>query len=335
MSTEPVLSNEQVLELARRYAPGATAVTRVFEDGYDHVVYCVDDALVVKVPRPAAQPVLLQREALILTELAGTPGLPIARLIGGEVGADGAEPHICMGLVDGKQLESLPDLEDKERRRLLRQVGHALAVLHRQPIGPFLSSAMFDVASTWGEYVSRSLRRDWERGRNKFLELGLLTAEDSQRLEAAYEQGEKGLPAWPRVVLLHNDIRPAHVLVGLNTSDLAAIIDFGDASLGPPEMEFYIMWLRWWNKREDVEQVLQSYVAEADPGPTFLETVRFVRMIAAMRNADGRWCKPEEALAEVEGLAGGIIADRMDASRTALGPIGISTSELIDEGRQP
>jgi len=45
-------------------------------------------------------------------------------------------------------------------------------------------------------------------------------------------------------------------------------------------------------------------VVERDVGPTFLETLRFLRMVAAMRNADGRWWKPEEALAEVEGLAG-------------------------------
>ena len=41
-----------------------------------------------------------------------------------------------------------------------------------------------------------------------------------------------------------------------------------------------------------------------DVGSKFLETLRFLRMVAAMRNADGRWCTPEEALVEVERLAG-------------------------------
>ena len=41
-----------------------------------------------------------------------------------------------------------------------------------------------------------------------------------------------------------------------------------------------------------------------DVGSKFLETLRFVRMVAPMRNADGFWCKPEAALAEVEWLAG-------------------------------
>ena len=327
------LADDEVLELARRYAPAAAAVTRVFEDGYNHVVYCVDDVLVVKVPRPGEHPILLQREALILGELAGTAGLPIARFIGGAVGADAATPHICMGLVDGKQLEALADLEGEERRRLLRQLGRALGVLHRQPISPFLSSGIFDVTTTWRPY-ERSLRRDWERGAQIFVEKGLLSPDDVQRLEAAYQAGTRALPEWPRLVPLHADVRPAHVLVD-DGGALAALIDFGDASLGPPEMEFYFMWLRWWDRREDVERVLDGYVAEAELGPEFNETLRFLRMVAAMRNADGFWCRPEEALAEVEGLAGGIIADRMDASRTALGPIGISTSELIDEGRQP
>src|SRR5574342_637774 len=115
----PRLSEDEVLALAHRYLPSARKVTAIYEDGFDHIVYAVDNEIVLKVSRPGEHPILLQREALILKELGGTPGLPIPRFIGAEVGRDASDPHVCMTLIEGKQLEALPDLAEDQRRGLL------------------------------------------------------------------------------------------------------------------------------------------------------------------------------------------------------------------------
>jgi hypothetical protein len=91
------------------------------------------------------------------------------------------------------------------------------------------------------------------------------------------------------------------------TKRLAAILDFGDASIGPAEMDFFYTWLRWWDRREDVDAVVEGYIAEADPGPEFHDTLRFMRIVAAMRCDSDDGAMLDVALAEVEALAHGTV----------------------------
>jgi len=71
---EPDLAEGDVFALARRYVPEARTVTPVPKAGADHVVYFVDESVVLKLPRPDGNAAWLAREALILQTLANTPG---------------------------------------------------------------------------------------------------------------------------------------------------------------------------------------------------------------------------------------------------------------------
>src|SRR5215470_13558183 len=81
---DPVLTDDLVLDLARRHVRTAAAVTTVDESGGEARVYVVDDAVVVKTQRPhRLRPrTSLAKEAYLLDRLGARLGDRIPRLLG-------------------------------------------------------------------------------------------------------------------------------------------------------------------------------------------------------------------------------------------------------------
>ncbi len=80
---DPVLSDDRVLELARRHAGSARKVTAVDESGGEARAYMCDDDLVLKTQRPQQlRPrTSLEKEAFILGQLAAQADLPVPRVL--------------------------------------------------------------------------------------------------------------------------------------------------------------------------------------------------------------------------------------------------------------
>ena len=72
--------------------------------------------------------------------------------------------------------------------------------------------------------------------------------------------------------LIHNDLSPDHVLVDSETHRVVGLLDFGDAALGDPALDFVVLpsWLGW----EKTERVLRAYATPTDSG--LLERLRFL-----------------------------------------------------------
>ena len=70
--------------------------------------------------------------------------------------------------------------------------------------------------------------------------------------------------------LVHNDLCPDHILVD-EAGDLAGLIDWTDATLGDPVLDFIGLFA--WRGRAFVEKVLEGYGAAVDEG--FHRRLRF------------------------------------------------------------
>src|SRR5947209_885563 len=86
---DPVLDEELVLSLVRRYVPGAKAVTGVDESGGEARTYAIDDSMILKVQRPQQlRPrTNLEKEVFFLQQLERVPEVRVPRALG--YGRDG------------------------------------------------------------------------------------------------------------------------------------------------------------------------------------------------------------------------------------------------------
>lgn len=85
--------------------------------------------------------------------------------------------------------------------------------------------------------------------------------------------------------LLHTDIRADHTFIQGRPPHLSALIDFADAIIGPPALEFLFIWMRWWKRRSDVPHILDSYLEASDASVDFRECVNSLRLVADVARA--------------------------------------------------
>ena len=103
---DPVLSDDRVLELARRHAGSARKVTFVDESGGEARAYMCDDDLVFKTQRPQQlRPrTSLEKEAFILGQLAAQADVPVPRVLG--YGREDDVEYLLMTRIPGVPLET-------------------------------------------------------------------------------------------------------------------------------------------------------------------------------------------------------------------------------------
>ena len=137
---DPVLSDGQVLALARKHAPEAKAVTAVDETGGEARMYAIDGDLILKVQRPQQlrPSTSLKKEVLYLKQLEGVDGISVPKVIG----YGHPEPMIeytLMTRMPGIAVRDA-DLTGEPRREALRNLGRMLRRLHSIPQEPLRAS---------------------------------------------------------------------------------------------------------------------------------------------------------------------------------------------------
>ena len=239
------------LDTARWLNPGAA---RWLGEGRDSAAWRVG-AYVVRVPKHARAWAALEREAALLPALAarGVPFVtPTAEVVRGEDGALVAAVH---RYVDGAPLTRarLAALRGARRERLARQLAAFLGALHAVPL---VEARALGVAEPelWDEVyapLTVAVRPH----------VGAATAAGLDVLGARFvaDAGER------RAVraLVHGDIAGAHLLVDADGA-LAGVIDFGDAMIGDPALDF--AGLLNDAPRAFLERVLAHYPQTIDAG---------------------------------------------------------------------
>ena len=189
--------------------------------GWDNVTFRLGDALAVRLPARQAAAALVEHEQRWLPALA--PLLTVAVPTPVRVGRPGAGYAWPWSVVPWLAGTAADELTAQQRDRWAPQLGSVLATLHRRapataPLNPVRGVPL--------------------RSRAAAVEERLVTAEE--HLRTAWRDG-LAAPEWDGPpVWLHGDPHPANLLA--TDGDLAALLDWGDATAGDPASDLGTVW---------------------------------------------------------------------------------------------
>jgi len=158
------------------------------------------------------------------------------------------------------------ELTGGQRMHVLHQLGRTLRRLHSIPQAPFSDSALFPGDRTREAFVER-MRSTLAHavqviGDTPHLwPFGVSPADVASRALAA-------LPASVDLVALHSNPGPVHTFVRPDTLAFVGLIDFGDAHIGHPALDWR------WPTHADHLAVLQGYGDDAPVTAAFMAAWR-------------------------------------------------------------
>jgi aminoglycoside 2''-phosphotransferase len=217
-------------QLVRELSPVAAGDVQLLGAGTDSAAFRVDGEWVVRFPLVRDAQRTLSTELALLPELA--PALPVAvprpELVGER---EGELVFAAYRALEGEPLSdaALSALPASARARALDELAALLDAIHRFPV---------ERAQAAG--VSFELLKGGYHGAQESLASELDPAERpaiaSQR--RAFDDVQ---PRPFEPVLLHADIKPAHLLHDPSTGALTGLLDWGDASLGHGDFDLAII----------------------------------------------------------------------------------------------
>lgn len=207
---------------------------RYFARGWDYELWEVNGDLLFRFPLRPACAAPLQIEARLLPALAEALSTPVPNPL---YVSDGCAafplPFFGYRKLDGAPLEQAA-LSDDARQAVARQLGRFLTELHGFP--PERAAALGVPA-----YTTMTWRDQYRRFRNEVRQkvLPLLTRDEAKAVESFWQEFlEDDRNFRFRPVLIHGDLDDAHVLVDVERVHITGIIDFGDARVGDPALDF-------------------------------------------------------------------------------------------------
>jgi aminoglycoside 2''-phosphotransferase len=204
------------------------STVRLIQGGEDHTVLLLDETWIFRFPRTSEYRRLLPQEIQLLAELQDRTSIPVPRYEYVSENGDFGGYRIIEGVALSP--DRLKDLSETARVHVAEQLGGFLSALHGLP--PHLISA----SRCWhlGDY-GRRYRESRRSLIADALESDLLSAVDD--LYASFVDMQS-----PLQTVVHDDLRDAHILVAPSLDRLAGIIDFGDAAIGDPSLDFSYFW---------------------------------------------------------------------------------------------
>jgi len=264
---DTVLSEDQVLALARQHLPTVQRVNAVDETGGEARTYLIDEQYLLKTQRPhKLRPrTSLKKEVVFLQQLEGVEGLNVPRVIG----YGHPEPLIeytLMTRMPGIAFRNAK-LTGDSRRQALIGLGRMLRRVHAIPQEPLRDSNLF-----FGDQSGVDIR--WRMG-SVFDDLTDMIRRDGKNWNYPLAPEVIGrclmrtLPAKKHIVALHSNPGPEHTFVDPETGQLTGIIDFGDAYFSHPVND-----LRRYRAPADRVAVLAGYLEEGAVDDDFMTTWR-------------------------------------------------------------
>jgi aminoglycoside phosphotransferase (APT) family kinase protein len=287
---DPVLDSDVVLDLARRHLPSARNVTGVDESGGEARTYAIDDHLIFKTQRPhRVRPrTSLEKEVFHLQQLADrAQEVSVPRVLGYR--REGDLEYILMTRMPGVAMRHV-NIEGEARVELLRELGASLRLMHDLDPAPFRTSGLFPGDEDTQEIRAR-LERELERAVEAALEhrdawtLSFSPADAAARARSGLDVIEDA------PVPLHSNPGPEHVFVDPDTLRFTGVIDFGDAYLSHPALDF-----RRWAQPTDRKALMQGYASDKPLTHSFEENWRAISIIMLMLDFANRPSRRAESL---------------------------------------
>jgi len=264
-AADPVLDERTVLDLLRRHDVRCTAVTSIDETGGEARTYVIDDNLVLKVQRPHRRRprTSLAKEAFFLQQLAAYPDIVVPHVLGYDQ-YDTIE-YLVMTRMPGVPALTVP-LTGAQRTDVLHQLGKTLRRIHALPQASFYDSALFPGTRTREAFVEQA-RANLAQAVQVITatpglwQLDVAPADLASRVLTA-------LPASIDLVALHSNPGPVHTFVRPDTLTFVGLIDFGDAYISHPALDWR------WPTHADRGALLQGYADEIPVSDEFMATWR-------------------------------------------------------------
>lgn len=239
---------------------------RFLAEGWDSAVWEVNGDLVFRFPKRAEVALWLRREIALLPLLGPMLPVPVPRFTY-VVEPSIAFPYPFVGYrkLPGISLAAAP-ISLIQPERLAPQIGAFLGALHRFPVTRAVACGVPDVRPVaWrAQYADMLVEL-----RTLFPRMMQDERERTERLFADYLDNPRYTQFVP--ALLHRDLGADHLLLNPRTGDLAAVIDWGDVSIGDPAQDFCGLPAAW------LPTLLTRYDATADA--TLAERVTFYRAL--------------------------------------------------------
>ncbi|MGE0542496.1 MAG: phosphotransferase [Dehalococcoidia bacterium] len=202
-------------------------------EGWDSTVFLVNESLLFRFPKRAEVAAALECELRLLPELGPTlaPPIPQFRYV---VRDHPAYPWTFAGypLIDGVPADQTA-LDETATLALAQQAGRFLRQLHTFPVARALALGVQPAYVAGGP---DQLRTFAAATRERLAPL--LTQDEQRHLADWFVQAEaRGLLDFAPT-LVHNDLGIEHLLVDPASSALTGVIDFGDAGIGDPAIDF-------------------------------------------------------------------------------------------------
>jgi aminoglycoside phosphotransferase (APT) family kinase protein len=272
-AADPVLDTRTVLDLVRRHGVHCSAVTSVDETGGEARTYVVDDHFVLKVQRPhRLRPrTSLEKEAFFLRQLGASPDIVVPHLLG--YGRQANFDYLVMTRMPGVSALTV-ELTGAPRQDVLLQLGRTLRRLHALPQAPFYGSALFPGSRSREEFVAGARANLAQAvqaigATPNLWQFDVAPADLASRVLAA-------LPASIELVALHSNPGPVHTFVQPDTLAFVGIIDFGDAHIGHPALDWR------WPTHADRMALLHGYGAERPLTDEFMAAWHAVLVLSDM-----------------------------------------------------
>lgn len=290
---DPILSDDRVLELARRHSPSVRQVTAIDESGGEARAYMCDDDIVFKTQRPQQlRPrTSLEKEAFILRQLAAATSVPIPRVLG--YGREDDVEYLVLTRIPGVALATT-SLTGPARVAALEQLGATLRRIHDIDQTTMGASSLVP-----GDRGATDLR---ERLSGMFERLISGLANDDRwsaeiDLRAVSERCLDELPDGTQAVTLHSNPGAEHCFVDLATGRFTGLIDFGDAYRSHPALD-----VRAWRSPDDSAHMLAGYRALGPLSPRFEHVWRAGLVTTHLRLATRGYHEPADAAHEIRKL---------------------------------
>jgi hygromycin-B 7''-O-kinase len=272
-AADPVLGERTVLDLMRRHGVRCSAVTRIDETGGEARAYVLDDNVVLKVQRPhRLRPrTSLAKEAFFLHQLAAYPDIVVPHVLG--YGRHEHSEYLVMTRMPGVPALTVA-LTGGQRMAVLHQLGRTLRRMHSIPQAPFYGSTLFPGSRTREEFVARVQANLVQAvqviGATPHLwQLDVSPADMASRVLAT-------LPASVDLVALHSNPGPVHTFVQPETLAFVGLIDFGDAYISHPALDWR------WPTHADRVALLHGYCDEVPVTDEFMAAWRAALVLSDM-----------------------------------------------------
>jgi hygromycin-B 7''-O-kinase len=264
-AADPVMDERTVFDLVRRHGVSGSALTSVDETGGEARVYVIDETLVVKVQRPHRRRprTSLEKEAFFLRQLSAHPDIEVPRILG--YGQYDTIEYLVMTRMPGVAALTV-ELTGGQRTKVLRQLGRTLRRLHAIPQAPFSGSALFPGNRTREAFVAQ-MRATLAHAVQVIGDTPHLWPLDVSPVDLA-SKALAALPASVDLVALHSNPGPVHTFVQPETLEFVGLIDFGDAYIGHPALDWR------WPTHEDHMALLQGYGDDAPVTDAFMAAWR-------------------------------------------------------------